>query len=89
MHALLAQSRHAVFVAFLDGGLVEDLLPQVAPGCRLDIRFRMLTPRELAQAQGFPDEYEFAGSRDKQVKQIGNAVPVHTARALCEAILFG
>ncbi len=38
-------------------------------------------PAELARAMGF-EEYEFTGSREEQVKQIGNAVSVRTARAL-------
>lgn len=49
---------------------------------RLDIRFRMLQPRELARAQGFPDTYQFTGNREAVVKQIGNAVPPNTAKAL-------
>lgn len=53
----------------------------------LDILFRMLQPRELARAQGFPDEYEFHGTREERVKQIGNAVPVGLATALCRAAL--
>jgi DNA (cytosine-5)-methyltransferase 1 len=53
----------------------------------LDIRFRMLTPRELARAQGFPDSYKFAGNREDVVKQIGNAVPPHTAKALIGEVL--
>jgi len=53
----------------------------------LDIRFRMLMPHELAAAQGFPSDYWFAGNKTEQVKQIGNAVPVNTAKALCEAVL--
>lgn len=54
---------------------------------QLDIRFRMLTPRELARAQGFPDDYEFAGNREQVVKQIGNAVCVNLAAALCAELL--
>ncbi len=54
---------------------------------RLDIRFRMLKPNELAQAQGFGPDHRFAGNRAEQVRQIGNAVPVGTAEALCEALL--
>lgn len=54
---------------------------------RLDIRFRMLQPRELARAQGFPDNYVFTGNREAVVKQIGNAVPPHTAKALIAQVL--
>ena len=54
---------------------------------QLDIRFRMLAPHELAQAQGFAREHHFCGTRSDQVRQIGNAVPVSTAQALCEAML--
>ena len=59
-------------------GLVEAEVTQY----RLDIRFRMLQPRELARAQGFPDTYKFSGNREAVVKQIGNAVPPNTAKAL-------
>ena len=52
----------------------------------LDIRFRMLQPKELAQAMGF-DGYEFAGTKTDQVRQIGNAVAVRTAEALCGEML--
>jgi DNA (cytosine-5)-methyltransferase 1 len=58
-----------------------------ALGVVVFIRFRMLQPKELAAAMSFPPNYHFAGTRDEQVKQIGNAVPVQTARALCKAIL--
>jgi DNA (cytosine-5)-methyltransferase 1 len=54
---------------------------------RLDITFRMLQPHELAAAQGFPGGYQFAGNKGDQVKQIGNAVPVGTAKALALAAL--
>ena len=53
----------------------------------LDIRFRMLAPHELAQAQGFDREHRFIGNRTEKVRQIGNAVPVCTAQALCTTIL--
>jgi DNA (cytosine-5)-methyltransferase 1 len=43
---------------------------------------RMLTARECARAQGFPEHYTFRG-RDYEVRrQIGNAVPVGIARWL-------
>ncbi len=52
----------------------------------LDIRFRMLQPHELAAAMGF-DGYKFAGTKTEQVRQIGNAVAVRTAEALCGAMM--
>jgi DNA (cytosine-5)-methyltransferase 1 len=66
-----------------------DRLGLVRPGGapRYDIRFRMLQPGELAAAMSFPKGYTFAGNKGEQVKQIGNAVPVLTAQALCEANL--
>jgi DNA (cytosine-5)-methyltransferase 1 len=54
---------------------------------RLDIRFRMLQPHELAAAMSFPANYEFVGNRQEKVKQIGNAVAVQTARAMALSLL--
>ena len=54
---------------------------------RLDITFRMLQPHELAAAQGFPADYHFVGNKTEQVKQIGNSVPVGTAKALALSAL--
>jgi DNA (cytosine-5)-methyltransferase 1 len=53
----------------------------------LEILLRMLTPRELASAMGFPKKYHFIGNLEQQVRQIGNAVAVGTAKALCKSIL--
>lgn len=53
----------------------------------LDIRFRMLKPHELAAAQSFPPDYEFAGNAGDVVRQIGNAVPVRLGEALVEAMI--
>lgn len=44
------------------------------------VRFRMLSNRECARGQGFPDAYEFVGNTKQVKKQIGNAVSVHAAR---------
>ncbi|MEA2068302.1 MAG: DNA (cytosine-5-)-methyltransferase [Verrucomicrobiota bacterium] len=40
---------------------------------------RPFTIREYARIQTFPDDWEFAGPRSAQYKQIGNAVPVNLA----------
>lgn len=61
--------------------------PIVIDGKRLDIRFRMLKPHELSAAMGFPTDYAFTGTKTEHVKQIGNAVSVRTARALCLSAL--
>ena len=47
---------------------------------------RALTPREGARLQGFPDSFEFAGTRAQIVKQIGNAVPPILGRAIAERL---
>lgn len=60
-------------------------------GQRYDILFRMLHWRELARAMSFSDadsDYEFAGTKTEITKQIGNAVPVRTAKALVGAALY-
>ncbi len=62
----------------------------VIPGLQgqaLVIYMRMLKVRELARAQSFPDDYEFHGTQEEVKKQIGNAVPRLTAKALCMAVL--
>lgn len=62
-------------------------LAEFAGGAYLDIRFRMLQPHELAAAMGFPAGYYFHGNREQKVKQIGNAVQVDQAEALCLAAI--
>jgi DNA (cytosine-5)-methyltransferase 1 len=69
----------------LDTITAQDRFALVEPR-GMDIRFRMLQPQELAQAMGF-DGYEFAGTKTDQVRQIGNAVAVRTAEALCGAMI--
>jgi DNA (cytosine-5)-methyltransferase 1 len=69
----------------MDTITAKDRFALVEPG-RLDIYFRMRQPHELAAAMGF-DGYEFAGTKTDQVRQIGNAVAVRTAEALCGAMI--
>jgi DNA (cytosine-5)-methyltransferase 1 len=47
---------------------------------------RLLTLRECARLQTFPDLFEFAGSSAGRMHQIGNAIPPLLARAIAEDI---
>ena len=67
---------------------VQGVFPVLEDGRVIDIRIRMLKPSELAAAHSFPKGYKLSGSRADQVKQIGNSVPVQTAKALVKA-MFG
>lgn len=51
----------------------------------VDIGMRMLTARELARGQGFPESYELTGSHTNQVAKIGNSVAPQVAAALARA----
>lgn len=79
-------------------GLKEDevILFQITGGLYFmaDIGLRMLTPRELYRANGFPDDYiidrDYTGKeygKAKQVARCGNAVPPPFATALVRANL--
>lgn len=47
---------------------------------------RVMTPRELARLQSFPDTFLFKGSKKHQLIQIGNAVPPLMAKAIALAL---
>lgn len=47
---------------------------------------RVITPREMAALQSFPDNFFFEGSKAKQIKQIGNAVPPILAESIAIAL---
>ena len=49
---------------------------------------RVLTARELAALQSFPDDFIFQGSKKWQLVQIGNAVPPLLGRAIGEAVEY-
>ena len=75
--AVVTKARHSLVTVTLQG--------QEWAVC--DITFRMLKPRELARAQGFPDNYIFGGTTSDQIAQIGNAVCPPMAAALVGANL--
>jgi DNA (cytosine-5)-methyltransferase 1 len=53
---------------------------------RVDIRFRMFEPHELAGAMSLAD-HKFLGNKTQKTRQIGNAVPGEMSAALVGALL--
>ena len=75
LHTATTKDRFGLVTVVIDG----------EPYVIADIGMRMLTPRELARAQGFPDEYKLTGTNTSQVARIGNSVSPNVARAIVEA----
>jgi DNA (cytosine-5)-methyltransferase 1 len=57
------------------------------PWAIIDLGMRMLQPRELALAQGFPEAYVLTGSAREQTARIGNSVCPPVAAAVVAALL--
>lgn len=84
-------ARRAECRAWLDRYIAPGALPDVE-----DIGLRMLTPRELFRAQGFPDSYiidpSFGGkplTARAQQRLVGNSVSPPVAAALVRANVVG
>jgi hypothetical protein len=75
MAAIVTRARHGLVVVELGG----------QPYALRDITLRMLTPRELATAQGFGPEYQLVGTIAQQIAQVGNSVCPPVAEALVRA----
>jgi DNA (cytosine-5)-methyltransferase 1 len=75
MPTVPCRARHALITVTIDS--VEYVI--------VDIGMRMLTPRELARGQGFPDDYILEGTLTEQIERVGNSVCPGVARALVEA----
>lgn len=52
-----------------------------------DDQARVITPREAARLQSFPDGFKFAGAMNSAFRQIGNAVPPLMAKALAGVMM--
>ncbi len=76
-----------------NGGVhsISDPLPTVTTKDRFGLiagdRMRMLTPRELAAAQGFPADYWLPDNKSTAVRLIGNSVCPPLAEAIVRANL--
>ncbi|MCD9005166.1 DNA cytosine methyltransferase [Luteimonas sp. XNQY3] len=71
-------------------GLADIRVDNCAYEVRIDVNYRMLHWRELARATSFDDEgevYDFAGTATEITKQIGNAVPNRTSKALVRTLM--
>lgn len=77
LHTIPTKDRFGLVTVSIDG---EEFVI-------VDIGMRMLQPRELARAQGFPDSYILTGTKTQQVARIGNSVCPHVAKAIVEANL--
>jgi DNA (cytosine-5)-methyltransferase 1 len=47
---------------------------------------RVMTPRELARLQSFPDSFKFKGKKSNILVQLGNAVPCKMAREIAKQV---
>jgi DNA (cytosine-5)-methyltransferase 1 len=77
LDTVTTKDRHALVTVAVDGETYVIA----------DIGMRMLQPRELARAMGFPESFRLPSSATAAVKMIGNACPVGTVRALVRAAL--
>lgn len=64
----------------------HGLLSEISPVNVEDCYFRMLTPREAANAQRFVHDYVITGNQGEQQMQAGNAVAVNVARWIGERV---
>jgi DNA (cytosine-5)-methyltransferase 1 len=76
-----AKPAHTMRAGYFKSRGAEALVEYPASG-----RVRLLTERECARIQGFPDAYRFVGARSSVYAQIGNAVPPPLAEALGRAL---
>ncbi|PSR77616.1 hypothetical protein PHLCEN_2v7806 [Hermanssonia centrifuga] len=96
---LVPDANYTTLFRRIDGkGQFKTALTTVNPNCKTGhvlhpTQKRVITVREAARAQGFPDSWEFVSEQtipakiiQDQFRQIGNAVPVPLALALGKSV---
>jgi len=79
LHTIVSKARFGLVTVQIEG----------EPYVVTDIAMRMLTPRELATAQGFGPDYRLTGTKAEQIARIGNSVSPPVAEALVRAQFGG
>lgn len=67
-------------------GISPTIATFSTPAFATEEAWRILTPRECARLQGFPDDFELPKSDSAAYKQIGNAISVNTVAAVLRAM---
>lgn len=71
------------------GTLLKCTIKENRSGVNLHPKLpRVLTAREMARLQSFPDDFIFEGKKNKQLVQIGNAVPPLLGKAIGLAVRY-
>lgn len=70
--------------------LAKVSLNSTDPVLKIDGKYRMFTPREVARIQSFPEKYSLLDSKTTNYKALGNAVPPvlmwHVIRSVLKAL---
>jgi DNA (cytosine-5)-methyltransferase 1 len=73
----------------LDPNMPSGTIKENHGGVNVHYSFpRVLTPREMAKLQSFPDDFIFMGNKSKQLVQIGNAVPPLLSKAIARCVKY-
>jgi DNA (cytosine-5)-methyltransferase 1 len=67
-------------------GISPTIATFSTPAFDADTGWRILTPRECARAQGFPDDFILPTSVSSAYKQVGNAVSINVVSAVIGAV---